>query len=315
MNVDKFILHDYLIDGKEYNSAKSHCATVCQFHGGVLLAYYTSLRECHPSQRVYLVYFNGDEYSKPYKLEEQTGNPVLWTFKDQTVLLHSMFEMERERLIDKWGFCSNWTRKVDINGGIITVGDKSDIKLAIGYLGRCAPIVVNDELLLPIYFEKPAFGKILASKDGWNFENRGRIPASVRLMQPTLMYDGKILEALCRNNSRTQYAFHSESADNGRTWSIPALSHIPNHNNSIVAINDGHPNPLLIYNDARGRARLILSDYNLNEICVLNKRPYGAYPNYCFDAKGNLHIVLTDDFRIRHMVFSSDFVAAVEANK
>lgn len=325
MNIDKFILYDYLIGGEEYNEKMSHCATICQLNSGMLLAYYTAQRECHSSQRVYLIFFDGRTYSKPYKIDEGTGNPVLWNSGLDAILMHSKFEMGATFLIDKWKFCSNWLKKISLINGELIVSEEKMLDMPVGYLGRCAPIwmprgvdlqdasKVSSELLLPIYFEDHPFGEVLSSKDGWEWERRGRIGGDGLLMQPTLWYDGSKLCSLSRNYIRTGLAFYSESLDMGKTWSDPVYSKIPNHNNSIIAIYDETRDPLLIWNDSKKRGRLILSDHKMNEICVLNKSNYGAYPNYCFDREDNLHVVFTDNFRIRHIIFSNDFIKSMKA--
>lgn len=312
----------------------NHCASACPLNEGIVISCYSGTAECEKDQSVYATYWsesNDPKYSNPIKLGELTGNPVIWsTGSNSAVLLCSIFTKMNVPRIDRWRYCDNWLHKIQLENNRLIIHESRRLDVDIGYLGRCQPIQVGEEWLLPLYREHDCYGMILASKDGWSWEQRGNIGkmntdsgtrfGSGILIQPTIWHDGYQIHALCRDITNVGKAWYSYSSDVGRTWSKPIHSTIDSRNNSLVVIQDGTKSPWVVWNisvpqhnarkfmvlakidhiDALPKIDHVENKYRLNPL----KSTSASYPNYCFDNQGILHIVHTDRPNITHHRFS-----------
>lgn len=323
---DKPYTHTDYLEADEYN----HCASICPHKNGVLIAWYSGKHEASTEQQVRVVYWENGTYSEQFSVGMRTGNPVIWAVtKKRACLLYSYFERLTNRVVSRWKYCSNWIVPVEYKPNRKTVWasyvhNQLELNPTIGCLGRCQPIKVGKEWLLPLYREHDPCGVIMASKNGWEWEERGVIGQSDHvaktrfgsglLMQPTLWSDGSRLFALCRNIARTKRAYFSQSLDMGKTWSEAVLTSIPNTNNSLVAIHDGTENPWLIWNAGYRRSLLLLGKIDgtdAKRFYRLNG-PRGAYPNYCFDNDDNIHMIHTEGYRIKHWIVNRAWLNALE---
>lgn len=309
------------------HSNQLHCATVCPYWDGVAIAYYSG-PECSNQQRVHIRYQSGGVVRAKLTLYPKTGNCILCpTESGNMVLIYSYFNdtdgyTVPTSPVGRWAYCSNWKVKIDKNFKLDTY-EPLPTQPATGYLVRCSPIKVNNEWILPMYRENPAYGLIMKSTDGWNWRTAGTIGMSLRhglgtktrghnLMQPSLWYDGTTLHSLSRNSGRLamSYAHYSSSADFGETWSTPSTTKITNTNNSLAVISDDATNPWMIWNYGSGRSILALGQLSGKEAIanvILNRGASGSYPNYCFDVSGRLHIVHTEQGRIAHHILYPGF--------
>lgn len=299
----------------------NHCASICPHKDGVLIAWYAGRQEAVRDQEVNVVYWeSGEEYRGQFKVGARTGNPVIWAMsKKKACLLYSYFENVDVRPVKRWGYCSNWLTPIEHKPSRNQTWASyvhRQLELEIGYLGRCQPIKVNDRWYLPLYRELDPYGLIMVSKDGWNWEELSRFGVSDHdaatrfgkgiLMQPTLWSDGSRMFALCRNVAKTGRAWFGQSFDMGATWSDPAHTSIPNHNNSIVVLHDGTDNPWVIWNQDRMRTALLLGKIDGTDAVPyyrLNKNK-ASYPNYCVDYDGAIHVVHSDRPHIKHHIFN-----------
>lgn len=292
----------------------NHCASVIQFTDGIMVAHYAGSRECEDDQHVVLHINEGGQWSDPIELESRTGNPILFKSGDDVYAAYSRFERDHPQPVKKWMYCSSWCRKIADE-----IGEPMPMYRhpRLGYLFRSAPVYHNGKVLLPVYREENCYGTIHEWL-GDRLKLIGRIGFGCNsVMQPSLWYDGEAWHVLCRNHQPHvfgPYAWHSTSVDLIH-WSHPMLEKtIDNYDNSLVVINDGKKNPLIVWNAGKNRSDLRLGkldDHSLGRSYVtLNEGGYGAYPNHCFDGMGNLHLVWTDlhndQMVIKHMEFNKD---------
>lgn len=331
------------IDTKELGAADfNHCASIAPHKDGVMIAWYAGTRECSEDQSVYITYYKDGEYSYPIRIGDKTGNPVIWAEnRDKSTLLYSYFEKMTNNIVQRWMYCSNWIRYINYEGdNKFKLGSKRRFKTdpKVGLLGRCQPIWFKGRWLLPMYREHNCYGEIYEGK-GLNFRPIGKIGESNYstetrfgkglLIQPTLWHDGKIIYSLSRDITPSRRAWLSISKDEGKTWSKPQASTLTNYNNSLVALHHTDKpsdEPMIVWNHTDSlihghrstRYRLLfgqlknvagemrpvgLLQKGVGSLIKLNDREPAAYPNYCYDYKGDLHIIHTDYPMIKHHVF------------
>lgn len=294
----------------------AHCPSICPFLDGTLLSYYRG-PECSNEQAVQLRYCANGKIVEA-TLPNKTGNSILIPLSsDKAMLIFSYFhdwdgEQRPQTPVQRWRYCSNWKTKVSLRHGCLTFSKFLPLETTLGHLVRCTTVKVDGTWLLPAYKEYDCQGVILSSKDGNKWSKLGTIGTLNRqthplygrgcLMQPTLWYDGSVLHSLARDVTEKRQCWYSFSTDKGKTWTEANQIDITNDNNSIVVINEGIDNPLVVWNEGKGRSNLMLGRLNSFEptcIMKLNRSHSGSYPNYCF-SKEELHIVHSDGGEIAH---------------
>lgn len=299
----------------------NHCATICPYQDGVLVAFYGGTGECEEDQSVHLYKYDPiGSYTHVKSLPPGTGNPVIWNWNSNIFLLYSRFEKETKRLVDKWKYCSNWLN-VFPEYGDLENSHTTHIPNSFGYLGRCQPIEYNGFTYVPMYTEHNCFGEIwrinymtmkfaIVGRIGVTDESAGTRFGRGKMIQPTLWHHDGIIYMLARDIFGVGKAWFACSKNGGVTWTDIVETKLSNHNNSIVAIHDPNQTtklPYVVWNCAdksvNGRRRrtlllgkLIETDDGLDasHIELLNSSSPAAYPNYCFDKSHNLHIVHSD---------------------
>ena len=310
----------------------NHCSTICPYHGGVLLAWYSGTGECCDDQSVYVISIDGLQQSEPLRIGDCTGNPVLIPTKGGgAVLLWSKFEDKLHtpigkllRLADRWKYCSLWIQRVVVENGEIYLQGKS--KRISGpeqhLLGRCNPLVHNGSVLLPLYDEVERSCVIFEGKwdnhDGLDYTEIGRYGTDT--IQPTLWCKGDKIGSLARNfSTHNELSQFCESA-NGVNWSEPTLSNIWNLNNSLHVVK-WHDYIIILWNDTNGRFRKNLTlgvlkceTDDLGFLKVFAEpvevvgAKYGAYPSMCIDNNGNLNFSFTNNSKqIEYHVWNHKF--------
>jgi len=294
---------------------RPHCATICPHQEGTLIAYYRG-PECSNDQAVVIEYWT-NKLVKKYQLvlPTRTGNCVLIPVAENlATLVFSYFEdsdgiRKPEHPVQRWMFCSNWKTNIEAiqDGFRLDNYSRFPMPYEIGYLVRCAPLKVGDEFYLPVYHEHDCYGEIIrfAGKEWKTLGTIGK--GENKLIQPTIWYDGVRIRSLSRNTTGSGFAWYSESRD-GKTWSDPIQANLTNWNNSVIVIQDGTTEPLIVWNDGPNRQVLNLGRWNQQKLTAtpilkLNESNYGSYPNYCYDQQGRLQIVFTERTGItRHIL-------------
>jgi hypothetical protein len=251
----------------------------------MLVAFYSGSGECRDDQSVSILFIKNGTLAYQKKLEGKTGNPVLWQeSEDRAVLLYSKFEDNEHivRLVDRWKFCSLWTVEITRTKRGFDIGQPQKLDTRPHLLGRCLPIKIGEETLLPLYDEINRCG-VIYSVEGTQFKHRGDLGKD--MIQPTLWEENGALFAIMRNfGNRQKLAFMCVSKNKGETWSQPFMTDIPNNNSSLHAckFNKQH---LLLWNNTLNRYRYNMT---LGQIASIDNVPvalpiskvgdYGAYP-------------------------------------
>lgn len=296
----------------------NHCSTVCPYHNGVLLAWYSGTGECCDDQSVYIIFIDGLQQSEPLRIGDCTGNPVLIPAKDGgAIILWSKFEDKSYapmgkilRLADRWKYCSLWVQRVAVENGKVHLQEKP--KRIAGpeqhLLGRCNPLIHNGSVLLPLYDEVERSCVIFEGKldNILDYVEIGRYGTDV--IQPTLWCKGDKIGSLARNFSTHDdnpiLSKFCESAS-GRNWSQPTLSNIWNLNNSLHVVK-WYDDIIILWNDTNGRFRKNLTLGVLKcetddlgflvyaEPVEVVGAKYGAYPSMCIGNNGDLNFSFTN---------------------
>lgn len=186
------------------------------------------------------------------------GNPVLFSFADDRVWLFFVVAENDEK-----GKVQIMLRESRDQGH-----SWKPIKQFVtrpGVRTRNHPIIMgNGAILFPLYDHLTDHSVFLVSTDSgltWEFSGPAiSVPGNI---QPTVISCGDgTLYALMRtwNDDPTKrYLWQSESADYGKTWSVPTPSSIPTVDSAVemIRLHNGHV--VLAFNDGKGRERTPLT--------------------------------------------------------
>ena len=306
----------------------AHCASICQFGDGVLIACYKG-PECSNEQQVVVIY-DGPDRELTYKaLTKRTGNCVLTPMTQNKASLIFSYFMDTNGMetvasgVERWRFCSNWKTMISLDNELtFDIMKNFEVGPSIGALVRCNPTRYFDYWLLPLYTEHNCYGIIAASEDGYKWSHHGylgktQINSNSRfgngvLIQPTLWQDGICVKSLSRDITKNRRAWYSESHSNGDNWSVPIQTNLWNHNNSVVVFKLNNI-PFVIWNQGPNRSQLMLGSWSQSNLSatpaiMLNQSFNASYPNCCIDKNGKLHIVHTDFGKIAHHIFDKEMI-------
>lgn len=320
------------VDMISYGPEMHHCASLTKSDEGYFLVCYHG-QECRDEQRVVIGFAKEPgKILKYVDLVNKTGNPIIWEFKGQVYLMYSLFtdatedgvEIDYGRaLVNRWKNCDNFLAKVSLEDGEIKIEDIGKINGAYGLLARCQPLVEKNRVLIPLYREEDPVCQIWEFKEDQSFKmisefgytddgvnesmkdkmTYGSLGKGVAI-QPALIKSKDGYRVFCRNVCRpldtndNLLAWTSGSKD-CINWSGLKSSGIPNHNNSIAAINS-KKGGFIVYSDNRSRNNILLINVSkpgtvpivLNHY-IANKRQSFSYPNIML-ANGEMHIVHTN---------------------
>lgn len=322
--------------GKEMH----HCSSICKHDKGYIMACYHG-RECTDKQRVAVCFAkNPGEIDHFVDLENKTGNPVVWSFMDKTFMIHSIFSDVNSdgveinygnALVKRWMNCENFLSEIEVKNNKIKITNTKKIEGAYGLLARCQPLVEDNRVIIPLYREENPLCEVWEF-DGTDLKKIGEFghvtDDVIRIMkdktidygslgkgvaiQPSIIKKNGLYHAVCRNVCRpnNSHAWMCSSPD-CKSWSGLKLTGIPNHNNSIVSIQDDE-NDIFVFS-TNGRRDMLL--YNnttkkhapLHHIITTGSRPSFSYPNYLLN-DGELHVVHTNCKVIAWHVFDKDYI-------
>jgi len=309
----------------------NHCSSVCPFNDGVMITWYSGFGECLDDQSVHCIFIDKYGMSGILRLGDKTGNPITWKHDGKTFLLWSYFEDTGDisNPVNRWKYCSLWIQEYCVE--LSNSANKYNIKLLNkpkllsgpeeGLLARCNPIIVDDEVILPLYHETERYGVIMKGK-GTSFKTIGKIQSQnddSNTIQPTLWESDGIIHSLSRDfdpHAALNKAKYSLSEDSGVTWSDPIPTTIHNRNNSIHVVKYGDDDFVLWNDSPHGRDNLTLGilryssqepKINIEPIMVVD-RVYGSYPSIATH-DGDLCFSYTTDRRtISYNLWSKEYV-------
>ncbi|MEV5027858.1 sialidase family protein [Paenibacillus sp. LPE1-1-1.1] len=232
----------------------SHSANLLALDNGDLLCvWFTGSGEGNPDTNVVMSRLpaGSDQWSEPVllanDLERSEQNPVLFQEPGggNVWLLHTSNEPHDQKT-------SRVVRRISEDQGH-TWGTPEVLFEGPGIFLR-HPIVVsqNGDWLLPVYYCKPGghYSVVQISTDSGRTWEEHEVPESLHRVQMNIVKisDGTLL-AMYRSRQADRI-YTSESADNGRSWTVPEKSMLPNNNSSMQVTELGNGRLALIFNNA-----------------------------------------------------------------
>jgi predicted neuraminidase len=306
-----------------------HASTLAQLpDGGILAAWFSGSKEgaADTAELGARLAPGSSAWSKPLVLADTPGkpdgNPVLHVDRKGRVWLFYVTKENMNRR-PQWAQCE-FKCRISLDGGR-TFGPQRIVHRKLGWMDRNQPIyLANGDLLLPLYGERTWTSFILISTDdGRTWFPSKPIVAPGRNIQPTLIQrsDGSVL-ALMRTGSSGHRLWKSVSRDNGRSWSVPVETRLPNPNSAcdMVRLTDGHV-VLVFNNTTHGRTPLTVAlsldqgrtwPYRRN----LETAPGEySYPAVIQTRDGLIHVTYTyRRISIKHAVFNEAWVRSGAAD-
>ncbi|WDQ16055.1 sialidase family protein [Rhodopirellula sp. P2] len=308
-----------------------HASTICQTPDGFVAAWFGGEREGAKDVSIWVSDHDGMSWSAPRKVADgvQTDgsrqpcwNPVLFRAPSGVTWLFIKVGPNPK----EW-----WGEVLFSDDGGKTFRDRT--RLPEGVLGpiRCKPELVDGGKTLlcgsstehagwRVHFERLTLtgqaNPEAVSEQHWDRGEAIHDGQEFAAIQPTILrLPNDRLRTLCR--TMQSVIVQADSNDNGRTWTKPVSTKMPNPNSGIdvITANDGRhwliSNPLPSKeNGWGGRSQLTLSvstdGEEYREVAVLENEPRGefSYPAIIQAEDGKLHITYTwKRQKIKHVIF------------
>ncbi len=260
-------------------------------------------------------------WSKPQVLvdtpNKSDGNPVLHVDRKGRVWIFYVTKENDRR--PQWAQCPLKCR-VSTDGGR-TFGPERILHAELGWMDRNKPIyLANGDLLLPLYDERDWTSHIfISTDDGATWSMSEHMVGNGGNIQPTLaqLSDGSVL-ALMRTGSDHHRLWRALSRDNGRTWSVPVETDLPNPDSAcdMVRLADGHL--VLVFNDSTSRRTPLTVALSTDEgrTWPVKRNLETAEGEYSYPAiiqtrDGMIHVTYTYQRRsIKHAAFNEAWITA-----
>jgi predicted neuraminidase len=290
-----------------------HASTICESDGKLVAAWFGGKREGADDVGIWLSRKNNKGWSAP--AEVATGhdasnkplpcwNPALFQYPGGPLVL---FYKTGPTPDAWWGMM-----KTSTDGGATW---SAESQLPEGILGpiKDKPVLLKDgALLCPSSTEDHGWqihmeflkdeGKTWGKTDAINDAK------TTGLIQPTILVHADQLQLLAR--SRQKFIYQAWSKDDGRTWTTPTPTDLPNPNSGIDAVTLKDGRSLVVYNNtARGRSPLNVAvskdGKTWKMILTLEDEPRQefSYPAVIQSADGLVHVTYTwKRQRVKHVV-------------
>lgn len=229
-----------------------HASTIAETGDGLIAAWFGGTAEKNPDVGIWVSRFADGKWSIPEEvangiqhktLRYPTWNPVLFNYGDEIFLFYKVGPNPRSW----WGEYkisndngASWSRAIRLPEEIAGPVKNKPVLLAGGEL-ICPSSTEDNGWRIHMEFTPDrglTWERTAPLNDGKKF---GAI-------QPTLLvHPGEKLQALCR--SRNKVILSAWSNDNGRTWTDPEPTELPNPNSGIDAVTLRDGRHVLIYNN------------------------------------------------------------------
>lgn len=231
----------------------SHASNLMPLDNGDLLCvWFNGPGEGQPDTNVLLSRLNAgsSQWSEPLQLsndpERSEQNPVIFQAPDGKVwLFHTSNEPHNQKT-------SRVMIRISEDRGY-TWGEPTVLFDDVGLFLRQPPVVLkNGDWVLPAYYCKSEghYSVVKISTDQGQSWTEYPVPDSLHSVQMSIVQrDDDSLFAVFRSRSAVRI-YTSVSHDNGRTWSVPAKSYMPNNNSSIQMTKLPNGHLALVYNDS-----------------------------------------------------------------
>lgn len=290
-----------------------HASTIAEAKNGLVAAWFGGKREGSLDVGIWVSRRNQKEWTPPIEVangQSEDGqrypcwNPVLFQPAKGPLLLFYKVGPSPSKW---WGMLTT----SDDGGQTWTPGHKLPAQM-LGPIKNKPVLLPNGELLCPtstehqgwrVHFEKTSdLGK------NWSATEAINDGKELGIIQPTILFTGNgSLLALCR--SRQGKVVATRSSDDGKTWSSPVKTELPNPNSGIDAVTLANKQHLLVYNHTpKGRSPLnvAVSDdgQTWKAALILEDQPGEySYPAVIQTADGLVHITYTwKRAKVKHVV-------------
>lgn len=290
-----------------------HASTITETGDGLLASWFGGTAERNPDVGIWVSRFEKGSWSSPVEVANgiqhkdkryPCWNPVLFNSGDEILLFFKVGPSP-----------STWWGELttsDDNGRTWSVPRRLPEDI-LGPIKNKPVLLSNGDLLCPSSTEDKGWRLHMefTSDNGLTWEKTAALnERTTGAIQPTiLIHPGGKLQLLCR--STVSKILTSWSEDNGRTWSKPEPSGLPNNNSGIDAVNLRDGRFILIYNHLlKGRHALhaaVSSDgKNWKAAVLLENEKQGtefSYPAVIQTNDGLVHITYTWNRKlVKHVV-------------
>jgi len=295
----------------------NHCPSICIHDGEPVIAWYAGDWECRDDQSIFVALPNR---RSSIKLENKSGNPIIISHQGTLAVLYGRFRSSSTSM-DRWSSCLFRFQRLKIDNGILKkVGKPKTLTSKQGWLARCNPIIVDNEVIVPIYYEGKtkrfsfcAIAKLDIVIPSLNITSI--IEQNSPAIQPTIWQENGKFHCLARNFTRkingTNYAKYAVS-NNLIEWSVFKDHQSFFNDNNSISVFSSEKHQYALWNDTiSGRRNMTLGIINNNKITLKTSLGSGAYPNGVVH-DGKLHIVFQkkdNGHNIEYIVIEEPFNA------
>jgi len=301
---------EFIFDTAPFPSC--HASTICESDGKLVAAWFGGKREGADDVGIWLSRKDDKGWTAPIEVAKGHGidnkpvpcwNPVLFQQPNGPLML---FYKAGPHPDTWWGMLRTST-----DGG---ANWSNETRLPEGILGpiKDKPTLLKDgTLLCPSSTEDKGWQIHMEflKDDGKTWEKTPALndAKAMGLIQPTILVHGEQLQLLCR--SRQKFVYQAWSKDNGRTWTTPAPTELPNPNSGIDAVTLKDGRSIVVYNNTpRGRSPLNVAlspdGKSWKMITTLEDQPGEySYPAVTQASDGLVHITYTwKRVKVKHVV-------------
>ncbi len=299
-----------------------HASTIVESNGGLVAAWFGGQHEKHPSVGIWLSRKVDDRWTEPIEVangnqkdgsREPCWNPVLFQPKGGPLLMFYKVGASPSRW---WGELKRsadggktWSEATRLPDGIVGPIKNKPVQLPNGDLLSGSSSEDNPSpQTWRIHFE-------LSTDNGQSWSKIKPVSETdkpLNAIQPSILFhSGERLQAVGR--TKEGHVFQSWSADNGRSWTAPTATMLPNPNSGTDAVTLADGRQLIVYNHTpKGRSPLNVAVSKDGQewfaALVLEREPGEySYPAVIRTQDGLVHITYTwKRQRIKHVVVDPD---------
>jgi len=243
------------------------------------------------------------------------GNPVLFIDRYNRLLLYYMTMYGKG-----WTTCKIKLKISKENG--YTWSNEEIFRDEFGWMVRNHLLVLNNgDIIFPMYDEMAWSSVFMYSSDNLNsWKKTSILKSTPGNIQPTTVQlkNGNLLSLMRTGRDRNEknYLWKSISLDNGRNWTTPELTKIPNPNSAVEMVMLDNGNIVLAYNDSFNRRtplELALSEdegktWKYSRAVETDEGEF-SYPSIIQAKDGKIHLTYTyRRIRIKHVVVNEEWI-------